>query len=347
MSKSITTQTLFVGEVEIPVLEYRGQRVITFAMIDKVHQRPEGTARKRFHDNRHRFVEGKHFHLVDFSEKSVFRTFGIEIPPRGLIVLTQHGYLFIVKSFTDDLAWKIQETLIDTYFQVREIVTRSVIPYHLLRYLKNLPYIPAYHFSILTELTIRLFGSLEALGYTIPDNMLPDISEGKHFNQWLREKKGADTYPPLWYTHTFADGRQIKAKAYPNELWPDFMRHFYAEWLPKHAPTYFQERDPIALSYLPKLLENRRTQSLTDLLKARDTLLTTQKANKILLELGLLEEKTRPSVTKGTKNFKVLTEKGQVYGKNIINPRKPEESNPRYYVDTFDRLLELLESHLV
>ncbi|OQW93107.1 MAG: hypothetical protein BWK79_12880 [Beggiatoa sp. IS2] len=61
--------------------------------------------------------------------------------------------------------------------------------------------------------------------------------------------------------------------------------------------------------------------------------------NKILLELGLLEEKTRPSVTKGTKKYKALTELGLVYGKNVVNPRKLEETTPAYYTDTFTELL--------
>ena len=32
----------------------------------------------------------------------------LKIPPKGLTVLTEMGYLMLVKSFTDDLAWKVQ-----------------------------------------------------------------------------------------------------------------------------------------------------------------------------------------------------------------------------------------------
>ncbi len=32
-----------INNKQFPVIEYRGQRVVTFAMIDDVHQRPEGT----------------------------------------------------------------------------------------------------------------------------------------------------------------------------------------------------------------------------------------------------------------------------------------------------------------
>ncbi len=67
---------------EITPLEYKGQRVLTLAMIDKVHKRSEGTAYQRFNDNREYFVEGEDFYIVDYSERYVFRTFGIEVPPQ-------------------------------------------------------------------------------------------------------------------------------------------------------------------------------------------------------------------------------------------------------------------------
>ncbi len=107
---------------EIPVVEYQGQRVVTFAMIDKVHQRPEGTARKRFADNRERFIEGKHFYLLDSKGMSVFRTdvpgiFGDGAQTGALI--TERGYMKLVKAFTDDLAWDVQEQLVDGYFRAK------------------------------------------------------------------------------------------------------------------------------------------------------------------------------------------------------------------------------------
>ena len=112
-------QAIEISGTEIPVIEYRDERVITFKDIDRVHQRPDGTARKRFADNRKRFIDKKHYYLVDNTQKSVFRTFGIDIPPRGLTLITERGYLLLVKSFTDDLAWEIQERLIDGYFRAK------------------------------------------------------------------------------------------------------------------------------------------------------------------------------------------------------------------------------------
>ncbi|MBF0214135.1 MAG: ORF6N domain-containing protein [Magnetococcales bacterium] len=109
-----------IGAASVPVIEYRGKRVVTFAMVDQVHQRPEGTARKRFNDNKERFIaEEDFFHLSfhDVASLSEFRTAGLQPNSQGLVVLTQSGYLMLVKSFTDDLAWQVQRELVNRYFQ--------------------------------------------------------------------------------------------------------------------------------------------------------------------------------------------------------------------------------------
>ena len=112
----------------IPVVEYQAKRVITFAIIDQVHERPEGTASRVFKSNRTRFIAKEDFYLIDFSQKDVFRPFGIDIPPRGLIVLTETGYLMLVKSFTDDLAWQVQRQLVNLYFRIRQQWQQPALP---------------------------------------------------------------------------------------------------------------------------------------------------------------------------------------------------------------------------
>lgn len=52
------TKAISVHNSRIPLVEYQGQRVVTFAMVDKAHQRPKGTAKVTFSRNRTRFIEG-------------------------------------------------------------------------------------------------------------------------------------------------------------------------------------------------------------------------------------------------------------------------------------------------
>ena len=107
---------------ELNVKMWNGQRVVTFADIDKVHERPEGTARKRFYDNKKHFVEGEEYFVITKSLMSEKRTLGIKVPNRGITVMTESGYLLLVKTFTDDLSWEVKKQLLNSYFKLNEIV---------------------------------------------------------------------------------------------------------------------------------------------------------------------------------------------------------------------------------
>lgn len=127
------------------------------------------------------------------------------------------------------------------------------LPYHIERYLANRSEIPPTHFSMLNEMTFGLIAPLEETGYTLPEGLLPDISEGKMFSRWLRDEKGLDTKAMPTYTHRFQDGRVVQARLYPNTVLADFRKHFNEVWLPQRAISYFGEKDPKALEHLPKV----------------------------------------------------------------------------------------------
>ena len=116
-------QTVTINSTDIAVKEYNGKRVVTFKDIDACHERPEGTARKRFNDNKYRFIEGEDYFTIN--QPSEIRTLGITRPQGGVpdkvTVVTESGYLMLVKSFTDELAWQIQRMLVNTYFRTRAI----------------------------------------------------------------------------------------------------------------------------------------------------------------------------------------------------------------------------------
>lgn len=128
------------------------------------------------------------------------------------------------------------------------------MPIHLQRYMANRSEIPATHFSMLNELIFGLIAPLESEGYTLPENMVPDISQGRMFSKWIRDHKGVEPSSFPSYRHTYVDGRVVDARLYPNEYLADFRAHFNTVWLPQKASSYFAERDPKALAYLPKLL---------------------------------------------------------------------------------------------
>ena len=93
---------------------------MTFKDIDQCHGRPEGTARKRFNDNKEHFIEGVDYFLVKPSDVQMSEIRTSEINNRGTTLVTESGYLMLVKSFTDDLAWDVQRQLVNTYFRVTQ-----------------------------------------------------------------------------------------------------------------------------------------------------------------------------------------------------------------------------------
>lgn len=114
-------EVITIENTEMQIREYNGQRVVTFKDIDTVHQRTDGTAKRNFLHNKKYFVEGEDYVIAQRnSQKDEIRTFGFSIPTRGITLITESGYLMLVKSFNDDLSWKVQRRLVNSYFNARE-----------------------------------------------------------------------------------------------------------------------------------------------------------------------------------------------------------------------------------
>lgn len=113
------------GNAELPKIKvWNGKRVVTFRDIDEVHQRTNGTASRNFKTNKKHFIKGVDYFLItreDFNGRnsSIEENIG-NVPPKGLTLVTESGYLMITKSFTDDLSWDVQRQLVNSYFQVQQ-----------------------------------------------------------------------------------------------------------------------------------------------------------------------------------------------------------------------------------
>ena len=118
-----------VNNVELSVLEYRGQRVITFAQVDAAHGRPPGTAKRNFAEHRGRFVEGSDFFEVTADEIRT-ESLGAAFAPRTprAILLTETGYTMLVKPFNDDLAWQVQRQIVSGYFAAARLLGEQPMP---------------------------------------------------------------------------------------------------------------------------------------------------------------------------------------------------------------------------
>jgi hypothetical protein len=140
----------------LSILYWKNQAVITFAMIDEIHQRPEGTASRNFRKNRKHLIEGDDYFELNYSqiiEVDEFRR--LPHKPRELILFTLFGYTMLVKSFKDDLAWKVQRELVGGYFNPHEENTQALNINDLFKINKKTPLL-----KIATEITCTLEGEI-------------------------------------------------------------------------------------------------------------------------------------------------------------------------------------------
>lgn len=115
------------------------------------------------------------------------------------------------------------------------------------------------HFSVINELTIRLWGRLERAGHIMADvapdgrQLRPDNSVGSLFAKYLREKHPALANSYGLYRHATPEW-EGDVREYPIDMLPIFIEFVEDVWIPKHSEGYFNRRDPAALPYLPQLL---------------------------------------------------------------------------------------------
>lgn len=139
-------------------------------------------------------------------------------------------------------------------------INRLETPNFVIRYNDNWDRTEKGHFSVISELFIRLYGRFERAGYQIPNKAFtgkeirPDTSVGLLFSTYLKANHPEMASMYKLYSHKFPSGLEVEARQYKNELLPIFIFFVDNHWMPNNAERYFQERDPVALDYLPKLL---------------------------------------------------------------------------------------------
>ena len=110
---------------DVMVKEFQGQRIVTAWDIAKVHNKTVSEINQIFKNNRNKFILGEDYFLltpIEFSES--FKLIQDFIPNnvKEIPLFTESGYLMLVKTFTDDLSWKVQRELVKGYFIAKEMV---------------------------------------------------------------------------------------------------------------------------------------------------------------------------------------------------------------------------------
>lgn len=107
--QTMNNQIVKINNTDLSVKELKGQRVVTFKDIDMLHERVEGTAKRNFSDNKKHFIENEDYFKMTYKEFSTNFVPNSKWgnPNNEVVLLTESGYLMLVKSLQDDLAWRV------------------------------------------------------------------------------------------------------------------------------------------------------------------------------------------------------------------------------------------------
>lgn len=100
--------------------------------------------------------------------------------------------------------------------------------------------------------------------------------------------------------------------------------------------------DSFAFKLRDCVYDHRPTKSLTQILKDYNVELSTKRANDILMEKGILEDRAYPTSRGGVKKFPALTKIGLIFGENAASYNKPLRLVPRFYTDMEEEIVKII-----
>lgn len=112
------TDLIRINDATLEQIVYKDAPVVTFQQIAEVHGVPIDTIRRTFQRNKNRLQEGEDYFRLDFTEASQIGR-SVASNPNGEIVLTENGYLLLVKPMRDDVSWQVQRQMRTAYFTLK------------------------------------------------------------------------------------------------------------------------------------------------------------------------------------------------------------------------------------
>lgn len=111
--------------LSLPQLAYKGVPVVTTETLAMAYEVEAHQLRQNFKNNKERFVEGKHFYLIEGDELKAFSLqvenfySQISAKTRHLTLWTERGAARHAKMLNSDKAWEVFELMEETFFNVK------------------------------------------------------------------------------------------------------------------------------------------------------------------------------------------------------------------------------------
>lgn len=115
---------LEINGVKIERKEYEGQSVVSVYDISSIHQKEVRAINQQFKRNKGKFKEGKdYFELkrTEINQSQIVIGSSKHSNNEFENLFTERGYLKLTKTFNDDFSWKVQDVLIDEYFNMKKL----------------------------------------------------------------------------------------------------------------------------------------------------------------------------------------------------------------------------------
>ncbi|MGB5886512.1 MAG: ORF6N domain-containing protein [Acinetobacter venetianus] len=122
-----------INDTQVSIINFKSAPVITTAMLAEFYGTEPIRIQQNQHENKQRFVEGKHFFKIVGQELKEFVTSlklvanfpVISNKTRSLILWTERGAARHAKMLDTDQAWEVFEQLEDCYFVRKEILAKT------------------------------------------------------------------------------------------------------------------------------------------------------------------------------------------------------------------------------
>ena len=115
---------LEINGVRIERKEYKGVPILTPWDIGKIHNKDVKAINQQFLRNKDKFKENIDYFPVSREEIKRSQIIAFENFPKNIKRVnfyTERGYIKLNKTFSDDFSWKVQDTLIDEYFNMKKL----------------------------------------------------------------------------------------------------------------------------------------------------------------------------------------------------------------------------------
>ncbi|MEI5701445.1 ORF6N domain-containing protein [Acinetobacter baumannii] len=122
-----------INDTQVSIINFKSIPVITTAMLAEFYGTEPIRIQQNHHENKQRFIEGKHFFKIVGQELKEFVTSlklvanfpVISNKTRSLILWTERGAARHAKMLDTDQAWEVFEQLEDCYFVRKEILAKT------------------------------------------------------------------------------------------------------------------------------------------------------------------------------------------------------------------------------